>query len=351
MQVPSRLKPIESPRQIIFEDFKIDLPISGGWGYDIESACVIDKNDPTVNKEMPFDGISIEYIFVEKRIYEEMIIFRESHEKYGGIRWNREKQALLVEGDKKYDKLIFNVEGFSKEIWNELTSRFEAIKKSGKMELIAELDAYRESKIFRFKKEFYFDITSFYGQQLIIKKNKLINGLKIFDSDPHELTVLGSATIKLFNGYAWQCEEINDETAVGYNFSAFEDPPTKSVAIITVADATSDLEEPDISLVEDNGVNQVDLILKTAIQTNMDIVEWTSSKINKISELNVLITKYKARDDGKIWQYVALRLSNEKKKYLKIDHILLQSSNLIIEENKKPLLLIVNDNPRIYEVK
>lgn len=79
MQIPSRLKPLESPRQIILEDFQIDLPISGGWGYDIQSACVIDKYDPTVNKEMPFDGISIEYIFVEKRIYEEMIIFREPH--------------------------------------------------------------------------------------------------------------------------------------------------------------------------------------------------------------------------------------------------------------------------------
>jgi len=331
MQVPSRLKPIESPRQIIFEDFKIDLPISGGWGYDIESACVIDKNDPTVNKEMPFDGISIEYIFVEKRIYEEMIIFRESHEKYGGIRWNQETQQLLIEGDKKYDKLIFNVEGFSKEIWNELTSRFEAIKKSGKMELIAELDAYRESKIFRFKKEYFFDVTSFFGQNIIINKNKAINRSTLYDSDPHLLTVLNSATIQLFTGYAWQCEEINDETAVGFNFSAFEDPPSKSVAIITVADATSDLEEPDISLVEDNGVNQVDLILKTAIQTNMDIVEWTSSKINKISELNVLITKYKARDDGKIWQYVALRLSNEKKKYVIIGMFDVAKSNSLAQ--------------------
>lgn len=238
------------------------------------------------------------------------------HEKYGGIRWDLETQELLTEGDKKYDKLIFNVEGFSKEIWDELTSRFEAIEKSGKMEMIAELDAYRESKIFRFKKEYFFDVTSFYGQGFIINKNKAINHLTLYDSDPHLLTVLNSATIQLFTGYAWQCEEINNKATVGFDFFAFEDPPTKSVAIITVADVTGDLEEPDISLVEDNGVNQVDLILKTAIQSNMDIVEWTSSKINKINQLKVLITKYKARDDGKIWQYVALRLSNEKKKYV-----------------------------------
>ena len=145
MQPPAQLATKESPRQIIFEDFRIDLPITGGWGYDFDSACIIDKSDPAVLNGIPFDGISIEYIFVEKRIYEEMIIFREPHDKYGGIRWN-------------------NIEGFPEEIWNEITSRFAIIQKSGKFELIAELDAYRESKICRFKKEYFFDITSFCGQ-------------------------------------------------------------------------------------------------------------------------------------------------------------------------------------------
>ena len=93
---PLQLITKESPRQIILEDFKIDLPISGYWGYNLESACVIDKNDPAVSKGMPFDGIGIEYIFVEKRIYEEMIIFRDDHEKYAGIRWDRQAQKLLV---------------------------------------------------------------------------------------------------------------------------------------------------------------------------------------------------------------------------------------------------------------
>ena len=86
MREPSKLLTRESPRQIIFEDFKIDLPIKGGWGYDFDGACIIDKNDSTVIKGMPFDRVGIEYVFVEKRIYEEMIIFREAHKKYSGIR-------------------------------------------------------------------------------------------------------------------------------------------------------------------------------------------------------------------------------------------------------------------------
>jgi hypothetical protein len=163
MREPLQLITKESPRQIIFEDFKIDLPIKGYWGYDIESACIIDKNDSTVSQEMPFNGVAIEYVFVEKRIYEEMVIFRGDDEKYSGIRWDLDKQELLFVNDKPYDKLVFNVVGFTDVVWDELTSRFEAIQKSGKLELISELDAYRESKALRLVREFYFDITSFYG--------------------------------------------------------------------------------------------------------------------------------------------------------------------------------------------
>jgi hypothetical protein len=163
LREPSQLMTRESPRQIILEDFKIDLPIAGGWGYDLSTACVIDKNDPTLISNMPFDGVGIEYIFVEKRIYEEMIIFRQAHEKFSGIRWELESQELLSQDGRHYDKLIFNVLGFSDAVWNELTSHFEAIKKSGELEKMVELDAYRESKAYRFKREFYFDITTFYG--------------------------------------------------------------------------------------------------------------------------------------------------------------------------------------------
>jgi hypothetical protein len=164
MRPPSNLITRESPRQIILEDFKIDLPISGGWGYNLETACVIDKNDSTVSKVIPFNGVSVEYVFVEKRIYEEMIIFREAHEKYSGIRWNLEKQELLHQANKSYDKLIFNVMGFTDEVWDEITNRFESLKNNNKLDLLPELDAYRESKSYRFTREFYFDITSFYSQ-------------------------------------------------------------------------------------------------------------------------------------------------------------------------------------------
>ena len=59
----------ETPRQIIFENYKSlngELPITGGWGYAKDDAVIIDKNDPVVPEGLPFDGVDIEYIFVEK---------------------------------------------------------------------------------------------------------------------------------------------------------------------------------------------------------------------------------------------------------------------------------------------
>jgi hypothetical protein len=87
----------ETPRQIIFEDDKSlngELPISGGWGYTKDGAVIIDKNDPVVPEGLPFDGVGIEHIFVEKRIYEELIIFKRLGEAYAGIEWKQIEQHV-----------------------------------------------------------------------------------------------------------------------------------------------------------------------------------------------------------------------------------------------------------------
>ena len=59
------LKTRETPREILEADFPRlgKLPISGGWGYGQPTACIIDKDDPCVDPNVPFDGVSIEYLF------------------------------------------------------------------------------------------------------------------------------------------------------------------------------------------------------------------------------------------------------------------------------------------------
>ena len=81
INLPSGLE--QTPREIE-SDFKSigSIPIKGGWAYTKDDAVIIDKDDHSVPKGMPFNGIGIEKIFVEKRIYEELIVFQQDGEKF-----------------------------------------------------------------------------------------------------------------------------------------------------------------------------------------------------------------------------------------------------------------------------
>jgi len=156
----------EAPRQIIFEDYKLngELPITGGWGYTKDDAVIIDKNDPVVPEGLPFDGVGIEYIFVEKRIYDELIIFRVLGEPYAGIDWEQIEQRLESHDGRHYDILSYEVTAFSESNWNELKDEWESnnyFKDSS--EGFQAHEEKRESKMISYKTEYWFDITSFFS--------------------------------------------------------------------------------------------------------------------------------------------------------------------------------------------
>ena len=122
----------ETPREIIREDFKSvgDLPISGGWGYSFEDAVIINKYDPILSQEDEIDLLNIENIFVEKRIYEELIIFRQADDKFSGIKWSIRKQELTKSNDRTYDVLTFEVNAVPDKDWEMLKNEWEAGYKS-----------------------------------------------------------------------------------------------------------------------------------------------------------------------------------------------------------------------------
>lgn len=172
MQSLYPIKSKESPREILATDFtslRGGLPIRGGWGYSQEDACIIDKNDPLVDASVPFDGVGLEYLFVEKRIYEEMIIFRPDGEKFSGIKWNLQQQSTHHEGERVFDKLVFEITAFPDKDWEELKAEFEGPQGYGHPEFDGEAhERKRQEKMVRFTRDFWFDITSFYGQGLAI---------------------------------------------------------------------------------------------------------------------------------------------------------------------------------------
>src|SRR5262245_1324602 len=128
VKLPEPIITADPPRKVLAEHFKSldgELPIRGGWGYTREDAVVIDAQDPVVPKNLPFDGVGLEYVFVEKRIHEEMIIFRPPGQKFAGIRWQLLDQALMGEGGRHYDRLRFEITAFPEEAFHRLKAEWE----------------------------------------------------------------------------------------------------------------------------------------------------------------------------------------------------------------------------------
>lgn len=124
----------------------------------------LDKNDPLVDQALPFDGVGMEYVFVEKRIYEEMIIFRPDGEKFSGIRWNLQEQSLLQEAGRFFDRLIFEITAFRDSDWEELKAEFEGPQGYGTPRFNAEAHEKKPSSIkseggIGFEKRFSFLLT------------------------------------------------------------------------------------------------------------------------------------------------------------------------------------------------
>lgn len=157
----------QPPREVLSACFKSlngGLPIHGGWGYTQNDACIIDKDDPLVNASLPFDGVAIEYIFIEKRIYIEMIILRPQGEKFSGIEWKLQSQSVISESGRSFDRLIFEITALADNNWNTLKTEFEGDYGYGHPDFdLAIHNEKREEMTVYIIREFWFDITSFYG--------------------------------------------------------------------------------------------------------------------------------------------------------------------------------------------
>ena len=158
----------EPPRQLLSEHFKSigELPIRGGWGYSEQDAVVIDRDDPIVPSDQPFDGVGIEYVFVEKRIYEELIISRPIGHKHLGVRWTKIGQRLVSGDDgRKFDVLRFDVTAFPETEWDALKGEWEG--SGGGRSPDFDLEAHelkRQAAQVHYIAEYWFDITSFFGR-------------------------------------------------------------------------------------------------------------------------------------------------------------------------------------------
>ena len=118
-----------APREILQQHFPRtarQCNFSGGWGYDVEHATIVKEFDPEINPDEKFDGVSLEYAFIDKRIREELIFCRAEGERYEELEYNTIQQYLHRIDGVPYDHILVEVTAYPGREWNELKADWES---------------------------------------------------------------------------------------------------------------------------------------------------------------------------------------------------------------------------------
>ena len=228
-----------------------------------------------------------------------------------------------------FDELVFEIAAFSDKDWEELKTDFEGPQGYGHPEFDAEAhERKRQERMVRFTREFWFDITSFFGQGLVITDNatgekkllppesfkltwqdrtsgrpttRALQNCDLIDPEHGVFSVLDLVTLRLGGPYLWHGEDIDDETAKGAIFRAYERDVAKEgwldVASIMVVDASNDPTEPDVSTLEQDAVPVLDAFLHEGIRLQLaankiELIQWMSSELNQSANGKALVTVY-----------------------------------------------------------
>lgn len=142
---------------------RAEMPIKGGWGYTKEDAIIIDKNDPVVPKEFPFDGIGLEYEIVERRIDLEFTLLQDEKDRFKDVHWELKKQELIQDQDRIFDKFTVKITALPFEDWR--SRRIEWKENGHNPDFDKEWFQAKTLELTQYcYRDFWFDITSFYGQ-------------------------------------------------------------------------------------------------------------------------------------------------------------------------------------------
>ena len=155
-----------APREILREHFPRtanQCNFSGGWGYDAEHATVVKEFDPEINPDEKFDGVSLEYAFIDKRIREELIFSRSEGERFEELDSCTIEQRLLDINGVPHDHILVEVTAFPEREWNELKDDWEAHDgyKDDPEGRKRNLERKEACKI-TYQAEYYFSISDFF---------------------------------------------------------------------------------------------------------------------------------------------------------------------------------------------
>lgn len=162
-----------SPRLYLKNSIDLDLPISGGWGYSIDDCVVIDKTDPTVDQSLPFDGTKVQQTFIKRRIHAELIDFREQGDAFAWMNETLNTQLLKEIDGRKFDVMHFRVNAITERDWEFLKVDWESNNSyADNAEGMERHMQERQLRACSYETQYWFDITSFYGQPVIFGRKR-----------------------------------------------------------------------------------------------------------------------------------------------------------------------------------
>ena len=153
------------PRTILQQHFPRtanQCNFSGGWGYDADHAVIVKEFDPEINPDEKFDGVSLEYAFIDKRIREELIFNRPEGERFEELDYNTLGHSLQRIDGIPYDYILVEVTAYPEKEWNELKEDWESHDsyKDDPESRKRNLDRKKACKI-TYQAEYYFNISDF----------------------------------------------------------------------------------------------------------------------------------------------------------------------------------------------
>ena len=153
-----RIEPIKTDavlRDVLKEDYKVDLPIEGGWGYSQSTSIKFLK------QETRYDFVSLEYQIAQWLLFEELIIFRERDDLHSGIEKKLKQQKMFEENGRRYDVLEFEVTCWHDFYWEKLKTEWDEAKANSSIDpsFLKDHEKKRNEAMLRFNRTYYFEIT------------------------------------------------------------------------------------------------------------------------------------------------------------------------------------------------
>lgn len=136
----------------------LPLPFSGGWGYEIRGAIVVDLSlDDGYEEGRPFDLIQFERLMLENRVFLECVM--RTTERLSGIEWKIAEREVVERDGRTYHHLLVHVHGCPEWVWNALERDWRMTKQRTPRSKAEAHTAVREWFLRSYRTEYWFDVT------------------------------------------------------------------------------------------------------------------------------------------------------------------------------------------------